>query len=121
MDIDSALPTMKIPDPVIKPQNIVLKSSTKSKQRNKEKEQQDQPDYNQQFSVDEILDQSKILLEISIMEESIKSNTPSEIILSTENPFLKRASKGITSTQSMELEERTTHYDAQMIPVTEVK
>ena len=121
MDIDSALPTMKITDPVRKPQDIVLKSSTNSKQRNKENEQQDQPDNNKQFSVEEMLDQSKILLEIEIMEESIKSNTQNEIILSTENPFFKRASEGNASTQSMELEESTTNYDSQIIPATEVK
>ena len=63
----------------------------------------------------------KKMLEIEIMEESIKSNTQNEIILSTENPFFKRASEGNTSTQSMELEESTTNYDSQIIPATEVK
>ena len=117
LDIDDRNPKINRKDPNRKPQNIILNSQTKRKKGKKEREQQDQNENNKQLSVDEKLDQSKLLLEIAMMEELNRSNTEIKGILSTVKPPLRRISEGKTST---EFEESTTHHHGQTNPATEV-
>ena len=117
LDIDNINPKINRKDPNRKPQNIISKSQIKTKKGKKEREQRDQPEKNKQLSVDETLDQSKLLLEIAMMEELNRSDTKNKGILSTVKPPLRRTSEGKTST---EFEESTTHQHGQTNPATEV-
>ena len=123
-DIDNRNPKIDRKDPKRKPQNILLKSPTKTKKspiktkkRKKEREHHDRPDNNKQLRVDEQLDQSKILLEIEMMEELNRPNTTNKGIPSTVIPPLKRAPEENTS---MELDDSTTNYHGQTNPATKV-
>ena len=117
LDIDSINPKLNRKDPNRKPQNIILNSQTKRKKGQKERKQQDQHENNKQLSVDEKLDQSKLLLEIAMIEELNRYKTENKAILSTVNPTFSRTSQGKTS---IDFKESTTNHHGQTYPETEV-